>query len=108
MPHLETRHFKKPRFHVFTLKSWIKLICDKITYTYCVTNEFDQLLRFKTWETRLFKMPRLKTPRLVTGTRIAVASQLSVVEGNFDILQYGGMACPENLGPFLLVKLFQV
>ena len=53
------------------------MICDKITYTYCVTNEFDQLLRFKTWETRLFKMPRLKTPRLVTGTRIAVASELS-------------------------------
>ena len=38
-------------------------------------DEFDQLLRFKTWEMRLFKMPRLKTPHLVTGTRIAVASE---------------------------------
>ena len=56
--------------HVLNLKSWNKLICDKITYTYCVTNEFDQLLRFKTWERRLFKLPRL-----VTGTRIVVASE---------------------------------
>ena len=55
----------------------MKLICDKITYTYCVTNEFDRLLRFKTWETRLFKMPCLKMPHLVTGTRTAVASELS-------------------------------
>ena len=52
--------------YVLNLKSWIKLIYNKITYTYCVTNEFDQLLRLKTWETRLFKMPRLKTPRLET------------------------------------------
>ena len=65
--------------HVLNFKSWIKLICHKITEMYCVINEFDQLLRFKTWETRLFKMPRLKTPRLVTGTRIAVASELGKV-----------------------------
>ena len=57
--------------HVLNLKSGIKLMYDKIRYTYCVTNEFDQLLRFKTWETRLFKMPTL-----VTGMRIAVASEL--------------------------------
>ena len=56
--------------HVLNLKSGIKLIYDKIRYTYCVTNEFDQLLRLKTWETRLFKMPHLETPRFQMGTRI--------------------------------------
>ena len=61
-------------FHVLNLKSWIKLIFDKITYTYCVTNEFKELLRFKTWETRLFNMPPL-----LTGTSIAVASEQSFV-----------------------------
>ena len=35
-----------------------------------------QLLKFKKWEKRLFKMSRLETPRLAMGTRIAVASQL--------------------------------
>ena len=34
-----------------------------------------QLLKFKKWETRLFKMPCLETPRLETGTRITVASE---------------------------------
>ena len=60
------------------------MISNKITYTYCVTNEFEQLLRFKTWETRLFKMPRLETarletPRLETGTWITVASELDEI-----------------------------
>ena len=72
---LTPRILKSLVSHVLNLKSWIKMIFDKITYTYCVTNEFDQLLRFKTRETRLFKMPRLKPPRLVTGTRIEVASE---------------------------------
>ena len=46
----------------------------KIAYIYCVTNKFDQLLRFKTWETRLFKMPRFGTPHFQTGMRVTVAS----------------------------------
>ena len=33
-----------------------------------------QLLKFKKWETRLFKMPHLETPRFQTGTRVTVAS----------------------------------
>ena len=37
-----------------------------------------QLLKFKKWETRLFKMPRLETPRFQTGTRVTVASGLSL------------------------------
>ena len=28
-------------YHVLNFKSWIKLIYDKITYTYCVINEFN-------------------------------------------------------------------
>ena len=61
---------------MFELKNvGFNCFCDKITYTNYVINEFDQLLKFKTWETRLFKMPHLETPRLVTGTRITVASE---------------------------------
>ena len=52
------------------------VIIDKIKYTYRVTNEFDQLLRFKTWETKLFTMRQLETPHLVTGMRITVPSEL--------------------------------
>ncbi len=37
-----------------------------------------QLLMFNKWETRLFKIPRLETPRFETRTRITVASGLSV------------------------------
>ena len=33
-----------------------------------------QLLKFKKWKTRLFKMPHLETPRFQTGTRVTVAS----------------------------------
>ena len=36
-----------------------------------------QLLKFKKWETRLFKMPRLEMPHFQTGTRVRVASGLS-------------------------------
>ena len=48
MRHFETSHLKKPRFPVLNFKSLI------------------QLLKSKTWETRLFKMLRLGMPRLQT------------------------------------------
>ena len=35
-----------------------------------------QLLKFKTWETRLFKMPCLETPHFQTRRQVAVASGL--------------------------------
>ena len=31
-----------------------------------------QLLKFKKWETRLFKMPHLETPRFQMGMRVTV------------------------------------
>ena len=37
-----------------------------------------QLLKFKKWETRLFKMPHFETPRFQTGTRVTVASGLKL------------------------------
>ena len=36
-----------------------------------------QVLKFKTWEMRLFKIPRLETPRLETRHWDTVASGLS-------------------------------
>ena len=33
-----------------------------------------QLLKFKKWKTRLFKMPHFEIPRFQTGTRVTVAS----------------------------------
>ena len=33
-----------------------------------------QLLKFKKWETRLFKMPHLETPPFQTGTRVTVVA----------------------------------
>ena len=39
-----------------------------------------QLLKFKKWETRLFKMPRMETPRFQTGKRVTVASGLRAVD----------------------------
>ena len=72
--------------HVLNFKSWIKLIYDKITYTYCVTNEFDQLLRFKTWETRLFKMPRLEALHFQTISRVIVASEGSLLLSSHFVL----------------------
>ena len=39
-----------------------------------------QLLKFKKWETRLFKMPRLGTPRFLTGTRVTGACGLSFIK----------------------------
>ena len=41
-----------------------------------------QLLKFKTWETRLFKMPCFETPHFQTGTRETVASGLNMVAMN--------------------------
>ncbi len=38
-----------------------------------------QLLKFKTWETRLFKMPRLETPRLQTRHWVTVDSGHRVI-----------------------------
>ena len=35
-----------------------------------------QPLKFKTWETRHFKMPRLETPRFQTRHRVTIASGL--------------------------------
>ena len=32
-----------------------------------------QLLKFKTWETRLFKMPRFEMPHFQMGTRVTAA-----------------------------------
>ena len=34
-----------------------------------------QLLKFKTWETRLFKMPCLEMSRFQMGTRVKIASR---------------------------------
>ena len=39
-----------------------------------------QLLKFKTWETRLFKMPRFETPCFKTGIRVTVASGHSALK----------------------------
>ena len=36
-----------------------------------------QLLKFRTWETRIFKMPYFKMPLFQTRTRVTVASGLS-------------------------------
>ena len=58
-------------YHVLNFKSWIKLIYDKITCTYCVINEFNPTFEMQ-------NMPRLETPRLETGTRITVAYGLEL------------------------------
>ena len=34
-----------------------------------------QVLKFRTWETRLFKMPRFEKPCFQTGTRVTTASR---------------------------------
>ena len=50
--------------HVLNFKSWIKLIYDKITYIYCVINEFNPTFEVqKMGKPRLFKMPGLATLR---------------------------------------------
>ena len=41
-------------------------------------------------------------------TFIDFCMKINAVKVNFDILQNGGMASQQNLGPFLLNKLFQV
>ena len=33
-------------------------------------------MKFRTWETRVFKMPCFETPRIQTGTRVTIASGL--------------------------------
>ena len=38
-----------------------------------------QLLKYKKWEMRLFKMPRLETLRFQTGTKVTVASVHSLL-----------------------------
>ena len=38
-----------------------------------------QLFKFRRWETRLFKMPRLAMPRFQTVTRVTVAFGLNAV-----------------------------
>ena len=38
-----------------------------------------QLLKFKKWETRLFKMPCFETPCFQMGTRVTTASGLYVL-----------------------------
>ena len=47
-----------------------------------------QLLKFKKWETRLFKIPCLEIPRFQMGTRVTVASghriDLSKYEGKTE------------------------
>ena len=35
-----------------------------------------QLLKFRTWETKLFKMPRFEMPHFQMGTTVTVASEL--------------------------------
>ena len=44
-----------------------------------------QLLKFKKWETRLFKMPHLETPRFQTGMRVTVASGHFLVRIKFSM-----------------------
>ncbi len=47
-----------------------------------------KLLRLKTWETRLSKMPRSEMPRLETGTRITVAYGPSLAKTMFHSKKY--------------------
>ena len=53
--------------HVLNFLGWIQLICDKITYIYCVINEFDPTFEVQniTWDVACFE-----TPRFQTGTRV--------------------------------------
>ena len=41
----------------------------------------------RTWETRLFKMPRLEKPCLKTGTRITVASEHYLINEGSQIME---------------------
>ena len=45
-----------------------------------------QLLKFKKWKTRLFKMLHLEMPRFQTGTRVTVASGLYPLSFTFIVL----------------------
>ena len=44
-------------------------------------------MKFRIWETRLFKMPRLVMPRLEMGTRITIASEPYVPKAKFPSSQ---------------------
>ena len=47
-----------------------------------------QLLKFRTWETRLFKMPRFDMPRFQMGTRVTVASGPSIIPIKAERLRF--------------------
>ena len=47
--------FKSNVSYVLNFKSWIKLIYDKITYTYCVTNEFNPTFEIQNMGNEAFK-----------------------------------------------------
>ena len=51
-----------------------------------------QLLKFKTWEMRLFKMPCFETPRFQTRTRVTVAS---TIEKSYEIATRNAKKCLE-------------
>ena len=50
-----------------------------------------QLLKFKKWETRLFKMPRFETPCFQTGPRVTVASGLFHEEVRIEMRKVFGL-----------------
>ena len=52
--------------HVLSPKSWSNSFVTQWEYVILSWISLIQLFKFKTWETRLFKMPRLGLPRLQT------------------------------------------
>ena len=56
-----------------------------------------QLLKFKKWETRLFKMPRLETPSFQMGMRVTLASGPNLALQMLQILMFTqSMFCCKN------------
>ena len=59
--------------HVLNLKSWSNSFVTQQVYVILSQISLIQLFKFKTWETRLFKMPRLGLPRFQTRRQVRVA-----------------------------------
>ena len=62
-----------PRSPYRTSESWSNSFVTQWVYVILSQISLIQLFKFKTWETRLFKMPRLGLPRLQTRHQIRVA-----------------------------------
>ena len=60
--------------HVLIFKSWIKLIYDKITYIYCIINEFNPTFEVQNMENEAFQNASFWNALFQMGTRVTVAS----------------------------------